>query len=58
MTAEPEHDHEPVKPEPVEIRTVIWQCADCGWLWPLPGKPPTGSECDNCGDDLIGMLAG
>lgn len=29
-----------------------WQCEDCDWPWPLPGKPPVGSECDNCGGEM------
>ena len=27
-------------------------CEDCGWPWPLAGKPPAGAECDNCGGEL------
>jgi hypothetical protein len=30
-----------------------WHCDDCGWPWPLAGKPPAGSECDNCGGELV-----
>jgi hypothetical protein len=30
-----------------------WTCDDCGWPWPLPGEPPSGSECDNCGGVLV-----
>ena len=30
----------------------MWICEDCGWTWPLPGSPPDGAECDNCGGEL------
>ena len=29
-----------------------WECLDCGWHWPLAGKPPEYAACDNCGDEL------
>jgi hypothetical protein len=29
-----------------------WKCSDCSWLWPLPGNPTAGAECDNCGGEL------
>jgi hypothetical protein len=32
---------------------TTWQCEDCDWPWPLAGKPPAGSECDNCGGELV-----
>lgn len=30
-----------------------WCCGDCQWSWPIPGKPPEGAECDNCGGELV-----
>jgi hypothetical protein len=32
-----------------EALGMIWQCADCGWTWPLPVAPPDNGECDRCG---------
>lgn len=26
-----------------------YACEDCGWPWPLPGRPPESAECGNCG---------
>lgn len=34
-------------------RVKLWQCDDCGWLWPLPDEPPEDAECDNCGGELM-----
>jgi hypothetical protein len=34
-------------------RKQAWTCEDCDWTWPLAGKPPAGSECDNCGGELV-----
>lgn len=30
----------------------MWCCEDCGWAWPLAGRPPGHAECDNCGGEL------
>jgi hypothetical protein len=29
-----------------------WRCEDCGWPWPLAGRPPETAECDACGGTL------
>ena len=39
--------------ELVESIPPAWACEDCGWTWPLPGQPPEGAECDNCGGTLV-----
>jgi rRNA maturation endonuclease Nob1 len=31
----------------------MYACEDCGWIWPLGDCPPDGSECDNCGGELV-----
>lgn len=36
-----------------EGEPASWICEDCGWPWPLAGKPPAGSECDSCGGELV-----
>jgi hypothetical protein len=38
---------------PTDAGHPSWRCDDCGWPWPLPGEPPAGSECDNCGGELV-----
>jgi hypothetical protein len=52
---EPENCHAcgaKLRPEPPEPR---YACEDCEWPWPLPGKPPEGSECDSCGGELVAV---
>jgi hypothetical protein len=34
-------------------RKQHWHCEDCFWSWPIPGRPPEGAECDNCGGELV-----
>lgn len=46
-----EADHLPEGP-PQEPQAA-WHCEDCGWLWPLAGEPPEGSECDSCGGEMV-----
>lgn len=40
-----------------EDKPESWQCDDCGWPWPFAGSPPAGSECDNCGGELVPVPA-
>lgn len=39
--------------EGIEPEPAGWACENCEWVWPLPGRPPAGSECDNCGGELV-----
>ena len=53
-TSEPVRHRSPYRePEVDEGAGGAWRCGDCGWAWPFAGKPPVGSECDNCGGELV-----
>ena len=56
--ADEPHEHCPSCGCPAIPPAPVWQCEDCGWTWPLPGKPPEGSECDNCGGEITEQPAG
>lgn len=31
---------------------TVFECEDCGWVWPFTSRPTVNDECDECGGEL------